>query len=269
MTTGSVPPRAAKSRRWVLVLVGIVAGGMLVLLGTVFVGMPLALGHRNDVLLERTYANFAVDMAVGSQAGNLTNPLANNPRALESGRVAYTGSCAQCHGANGDGKGAFGQALYPPASDLRGGDTQEKSDAKLYWIIKNGLSFVGMPGFGDQYKDQDLWALVAYTRALGKGGASALAVPTPTADQLAKADANGDAVARGAAVYFAQACSDCHGPVGNAPGQLGLRANAREVSQALRQGRAGMPVYSAQQISDTQLSDLIQYMVTFTGRGGG
>src|SRR5512143_2189411 len=103
----------------------------------------------------------AVELAVGLQAGSTQNPQGNNPRAVEGGRLSYTGSCAVCHGANGDGKGAFGAVMYPPASDLRAHDTQEKSDAKLFWIIKNGLSFAGMPAFGGQYKDQDIWSMVS------------------------------------------------------------------------------------------------------------
>ena len=237
-------------------------------IGVVLIGMPLALGHRNDLPLETLYGNAAVDLAVKLQAGNQPNPLGQNNRALETGRNAYTGSCAECHGANGDGKGAFGQSLYPPATDLRAHDTQEKSDAQLFWIIKNGLSFAGMPGFASQYDDQTSWAMVSYVRSFGKQAAVPLAVPPPTTAQLAKADPSGDAIARGAAYYFAQGCHECHGAVGNAPGELGLRGGGREASQAVRRGRQGMPAYTVDQLSDAQLNDMIQYMNTFSARGG-
>lgn len=246
-------------------LVGLVIGGLLVLLGTVFVGMPLALGHRNDLPLERLYGDVAVSIASRSSA-DLQNPAASNRRALEAGRNAYTGSCAVCHGANGDGKGAFGQGLYPPASDLRGHDTQEKTDGQLFWIIKNGLSFAGMPAFGDRYDDQTIWAMVAYTRALGSGNAGPAAqIPTPTAEQFAVADPAGDPVGRGAAVFFGQGCYLCHGAVGNAPGDLALR-NSREAQEAVREGRQGMPHYGKDAISDTQLNDVVAYINTFAGR---
>ncbi|MFN8497087.1 MAG: c-type cytochrome [Anaerolineae bacterium] len=232
------------------------------LLGTVFVGMPLALGHRNDLPLERLYGDLAVGIASRSAAA-LPNPVAGNSRALETGRNAYTGSCGVCHGANGDGNGTFGMGLYPPASDLRGHDTQEKTDGQLFWIIKNGLSFAGMPGFADKYDDQTIWAMVAYTRALGNGSAPPAAqIPAPTPEQLAVANPAGDTVGRGAAIYFAQGCQLCHGAVGNAPGQLGLR-DTRELQEAVRQGRRGMPHYSQAHVSDTQLNDLVAYVNTF------
>lgn len=253
---------------WLLLVVGLIGGTGLAFIFVVLVGMPLALGHRNDLPLEKLYGNFAVGFVVRMLAGNQTNPLGQNNRALEAGRNAYTGSCGECHGATGDGKGAFGQALYPPATDLRSHDTQEKSDAQLFWIVKNGLSFAGMPGFGDQYGDQDIWAMVSYIRSLGSQSARPLAVPTTTAEQRAAADPNGDAKARGAAVYFALGCHECHGPVGNAPGELGLRPEQREANRAIREGRPGMPAYDQAQLSDAQFNDLMQYVSTFRGRGG-
>lgn len=253
-----------RGKGWLLI-VGIVVGGILALLGVVFVGMPLALGHRNDLPLEKLYADFAVKLAVLTQAGSAQNPAGNNPRAIESGRTAYTGSCAVCHGANGDGKGAFGQSIYPPATDLRADDTQGKSDAQLFWIVKNGLSFAGMPAFGDQYTDQDIWSLVSYTRSLANtsaAGGRTLDVPVATTAELALADPQGDAAGRGAAVYFASGCHLCHGAAGNAPGELRLR-DTREAEEAVRGGRRGMPHYSTLQITDVQMSDLLAYMNTF------
>ena len=252
-----------RGRGFLVFVLGFLAGIVVVGAVALFVAMPLAVGHRNNLPLEKLYGDVAVGIASRTGAGEATNPLAGNSRAVQTGRLAYTGSCASCHGANGDGKGVFGQATFPPASDLRGHDTQEKSDAQLFWIIKNGLSFTGMPGFAGQYDDQGLWSLVAYTRALGSGGAGAATVPTPSADHLAVADPLGSPAQRGAAVYFAQACQSCHGPVGNAPGELGLRGGGREAPQAVRQGRPGMPIYGPAQLTDAQLNDLVAYLNTF------
>jgi len=260
----SEQPRARRGRT----LLGVLIGSILTLILVVIVGMPLAIGHRQDLPLERLYGDLAVSLAVKAQAGSATNPVAQNGRALETGRLAYTGSCAVCHGAAGDGKGTFGTTLYPPATNLQQHDTQARSDAELFWIIKNGLSFLGMPGFSDRYDDTQIWALVAYTRALGSAQRRAAELPPPVTDaQLAVANYAGDPPQRGAAIYFAQGCALCHGAVGNAPGELGLR-NGREAAEAVRRGRRGMPVYDQVAISDTELNDLIAYVNTFRGRGG-
>lgn len=260
----NTPSRGGSRAGWFALPLGCLVGAIGMLVLVVGVGMPLAIAHRTDLPLERLYGDVAVSLA-SRQGGNTPNPLGANPRAVEAGRNAYTGSCAVCHGANGDGRGAFGDGLYPPASDLRAHDTQEKSDAQLFWILKNGLSFAGMPAFGQQYDDQTLWALVSYMRTLPKGS-GALAVPTPDAAQLALADPNGDPVHRGAAVYFAQGCDKCHGAVGNAPGELRLRGADREAQQVIRRGRQGMPAYNKTQVTDAELNDLVAYMGTFSGQ---
>ena len=123
-----------------------------------------------------------------------------------------------------------------------------------------------MPGFGDQYSDQDIWDIVAYMRSLQNGQPAAVNVPAPTFAQLQAADPNGDSVARGAAVYFAQGCQTCHGAVGEAPANLGLRGGGE--TGAIRRGRPGMPAYRTDRISDSQLTDLQAYMRTFGGSRG-
>ena len=227
---------------------------------------PLLLVHRTDLPLERAYGNAVVSLVSRVMAGNATNPLGTSARAASDGRTAYIGSCAACHGATGDGKGAFGQTTYPQATDLLSAETKEMSDAQLFWITKNGLSFTAMPGFGRQYSDQDLWSIVAYLRQLQQNRASTIAIPPTTAAQLAVADARStDPAARGAAVYFAQGCAYCHGAVGNAPGELGLREAELD---AIRRGRPGMPAYDTSAITAAQLADLVAYVRTFSGGRG-
>jgi mono/diheme cytochrome c family protein len=170
----------------------------------------------------------------------------------------------------GDGKGVFGPITFPPATDLTKGDAKERSDAQLFYIMKNGLSFTPMPGYASQYSDQDLWAIVSYLRTLQNGPARAPAVPTPTAQQVSFADfQSADPAQRGAAVYFAQGCADCHGAVGDAPGNLALR-ETRNITRAVRGGRPGMPCYDPSLIDDAQMSDLQAYVATFrANRSGG
>src|SRR5438270_3399262 len=160
------PGRASAGGRKAALLLGAAIGSVGLLVLGVIVGGPFVLAKRGDLPLERVYGDFAVSMASRIGGGNRQNPQANDRRALAAGREAYTGSCAVCHGATGDGRGVFGTSSYPNATDLRSHDAIEKSDAQMYWIIQNGLNFTGMPGFGDQYSDQDIWSLVTYIRAL-------------------------------------------------------------------------------------------------------
>lgn len=247
-------------RRAPLIIIGVLAVAAIGLL----VVPAVLLVHRTDLPFERVYANAVVGLVARMSAGDAKLPA--NARSSAAGRYAYIGSCATCHGATGDGKGVFGQQTYPPATDLTSADAKERSDAELFWITKNGLSFTAMPGFGRQYSDGDLWAIVGYLRTLQSGGRiNTIKIPTPTEAQLAVADPFGSATARGAAVYFAQGCQLCHGAVGNAPGDLALREGDAET---VRRGKNGMPAYGTDRVSAAQLSDLLAYVRTFRGGGG-
>jgi mono/diheme cytochrome c family protein len=102
---------------------------------------------------------------------------------------------------------------------------------------------------------------------LGSGSSGALpAVPQPSSDDLAKADPADGAVARGAALYIALSCSNCHGAGGNAAGRLGLRATDRRAVRAIREGTdEGMPAYPESLLSEPDLQAVLAYIRTFRG----
>jgi mono/diheme cytochrome c family protein len=237
-------------------------GAVAALVVVLVVALPLALTHREDLPLERVYGNAAVSLVSRVLGGDAANPLADDPRALATGRAAYTGSCAVCHGAKGDGRGVFGRTTYPDAADLTSDAAKSKTDAQLFWIVKNGLGFTAMPEFGGQYKDAEIWAMVAYIRALQRGTASALAIPEPSLAQLAAADPAISRQTRGAAFYFALGCHLCHGPEGDAPGDLGILGRIQ--TEIVRSGdERGMPAYGRDVITDAELADLEVYLLRF------
>ena len=248
----------SKRRSLIVAAFGAVAALVLVLV----VALPFALTHRQDLPLERVYGDAAVSIVSRVLGGDAQNPVANDPRALTTGRAAYTGSCAVCHGAKGDGRGVFGRNTYPDATDFTSDAAKSKSDAQLFWIAKNGLGFTAMPAFGAQYKDAEIWAMVAYIRELQRGTASALAIPEPTSAQLAAADPAVSRQTRGWAIYFAQGCHLCHGPEGDAPAELALRG--RIETEIVRKGdERGMPSYGKDLITDAELADLEAYLLRF------
>ncbi len=266
MTTTAPPRRTTRVNR--TLMIGILLGGLIALLVVALVGAPLALLHRRDLPLELLYGQTAVSVVSRLAAGDLTNPAPNDVRALTIGRNAYTGSCSQCHGATGNGQGRLSQLTYPPGADLTSATTKNKSDGQLFWITKHGLSFTAMPGFADQYSDEVIWGIVNYIRALQAGQPQAIAVPTPTPEELAAADPFGSPVQRGAALFFAMGCVECHGARGQAPRPFALTGSDR-IETFVRQGRMGMPRFSVEQLSDADLADIRAYVETFAPRRQG
>jgi mono/diheme cytochrome c family protein len=93
------------------------------------------------------------------------NPLATDAGAAAAGAQTYTGKCAKCHGANGEGKGS-----HP---SLRSQKMLDATPGELHWIITHGTGMHGMPGFG-KLSDDQRWQLVSYIKSLqGSAGVQA------------------------------------------------------------------------------------------------
>jgi mono/diheme cytochrome c family protein/plastocyanin len=97
------------------------------------------------------------------------------PEALASTQKTYAQECAACHGPEGKGNGPAGRNLpgrskmdpmspKGPADFTDAGRMLTASDAVLQGKILRGGMGTGMPEFGSLYKDDQLWALVAYVR---------------------------------------------------------------------------------------------------------
>ena len=94
----------------------------------------------------------------------LRNPIEPSPLAVAEARDHFADHCAICHANDGSGKTMVNEGLYPPAPDLRDAWTQGLSDGEIFAVIKNGIRFTGMPGWGGS--DDDNWKLVLFVRHL-------------------------------------------------------------------------------------------------------
>jgi mono/diheme cytochrome c family protein len=87
-------------------------------------------------------------------------------RSAAEGDKVFAIRCSLCHGEDGRSQTPLGQRMYPRAADLSSADTQNYSDAELFWVIRNGIRLSGMPGFAGTETDDHIWNMVDYLRAL-------------------------------------------------------------------------------------------------------
>jgi mono/diheme cytochrome c family protein len=121
-------------------------------------------------------------------ARELKNPFEATELAIAEARDHFADHCAVCHGNRGDGKTQINAGLYPPAPDMRQGVTQDLADGELFYIVKNGIRFTGMPGWGGS--DEDNWKLVLFIRRLPKLTTQELEFMTEINHLPADAEAN-------------------------------------------------------------------------------
>src|SRR5581483_10797779 len=130
------------------------------------------------------------------QEGKPPNPALRNPQSIEAGRKLFSGGCAACHGAEGQGG--------------RGPNLRERiywhpvDEETLYRVIQKGIPAGGMPAAG--LNEDQTWQVVAFVRSL----------TAPAIETVVPGDA-----AAGEAVFWGKAgCGECHSIRGRG-GKLG------------------------------------------------
>jgi glucose/arabinose dehydrogenase len=97
-------------------------------------------------------------------AAKTKNPYSGNAKALEAGEAIYAKTCANCHGATGQGTGNV-----PP---LVHGAVQTTPEGEVFWYITRGDVGNGMPSWASLPKQQR-WEVVSYIKTLGSSPATA------------------------------------------------------------------------------------------------
>lgn len=161
------PPEELARRRipWVgFAVAGLVLAGSL---GAVLVRHGFS-ARAKPLAAEEFVARRLRRLATPGGARDLRNPVAATPESLRDGRLHFADHCASCHGNEGGGDTEIGRNLYPKAPDMRKTETQRLTDGELFYIIKNGIRFTGMPawGTGTAQDEESSWKLVQFIRYL-------------------------------------------------------------------------------------------------------
>ncbi len=115
----------------------------------------------------------SVNMARAPGNRNAPSRLAKAPEAVDiaEGQRNFDIYCTACHGEGGKGKAPVVDnksgkryKVAPPTLAGTGNATKNKSDAALFYTIRDGST--KMPGYGYAMSDNDIWGMVAYMRTL-------------------------------------------------------------------------------------------------------
>lgn len=137
------------------------AGGGLVYLRTYGLSARAKPGVAEEWLARRVRS-----LATPTAVRDAVNPVRPSELVLAEARDHFADHCATCHGNRGDGKTMLGEGMFPPPPDLRGEATQALTDGEIMNVIREGVRFTGMPGFGGS--DEENGKLVHFIRHLLK-----------------------------------------------------------------------------------------------------
>lgn len=154
---------------WKKFLAGFICGIIAVLLA-VFAILALGVidfGASHEAgAVEKAVAPWALGRSLARHAPKQSNPFAHDASVLADGLSHYREHCVTCHGAPGVSSEEFSMGLNPPAPALDAKEVQRLSDGELFWIVKNGIRWSGMPGFGEAHSDTDIWKIISFVRHL-------------------------------------------------------------------------------------------------------
>ena len=144
-----------------LILIALIAG--LIFLYSGFYNVA-ATGPRNpwmEWLLSTTS-----DRSVAYHARGIFHPsYLNAPEIIKAGFDKYRKDCAMCHGTPASYPGEVGKGLNPKPPKLWK-SAQDMSDGELFWVIQNGIEMTDMPSWSHEYKEKDIWSVVAFLKQL-------------------------------------------------------------------------------------------------------
>lgn len=154
---------------------------------------------RNSV---RTYAAFQTPEEVISEEG------------LISAAGHFRQACQVCHGAPGIRPSPVMQQATPPAPDLSR-TAVEWTDRQLFWIIRHGVKFTGMPAWPSGDRPDEIRRMVAFVRRLPG--------MTPAQYRMLTQETGKTHVGqRDIDPGVLTACTNCHGADGRGRGQTDI-----------------------------------------------
>ena len=223
---------------WKYVLIGAGATavlGVVLMVGFLYSGVyPIAANEPHTVLVEWVLTTLQQNSVQLHSNDDRPVPDLQDPELLSAGVEIYHEHCLVCHGAPGVERAILGRGLNPDPPRLVT-EIREWSDIELYWIVSHGLKMAGMPAFQPGLSDTEVWATVAFMRALPAMTPQEYRVAATAAPDMIRAlmeertqlpltprELEGDPE-RGRLLVAAFGCGSCHviPGVSNARGKVG------------------------------------------------
>jgi mono/diheme cytochrome c family protein len=121
--------------------------------------------HKDNPLVARIIHTTS-ERSVGVRKSAVTVPAGYDaPDKAAAGAKEYGETCVICHGGPGISPSAIARGLNPIPPRLY--NARRKPDAQEdYWFVANGVKMTAMPGFSASMKEDDIWNVVAFLKAL-------------------------------------------------------------------------------------------------------
>ena len=116
---------------------------------------------------ETRIASNALDASMERHAQHVANPVKPTDDNLIAGMKIYTMNCAVCHGTMDNKPSVLEHSMYPPPPQLLR-DPLDDPEWHIYYAIRTGVRYTGMPAWSHALSDQDIWNVTAFLSRVEK-----------------------------------------------------------------------------------------------------
>ena len=147
----------------IVTLLILVLGG----LGFALLGFFPTAANVEPPHIEHRLANSALDASMERHAPRIVSPLTPTDQNLEDGIKLYTMNCALCHGGLDRKPSPLANSFYPPPPNLIS-DPPDDPEWHIYYAIRTGIRYTGMPAWEKTLSEQDIWKLTMFLSHMDK-----------------------------------------------------------------------------------------------------
>jgi len=206
-------------------------GAVVIVAGVYNVAASVEHLYVTDRLIE-----FTLHRSISVRSASIEAPSLEDDDLVRLGAEHFSSGCAPCHGNPDRPQNPIVARMYPAPPPLQNA-VSDWAVEELFWIVKHGIKFTGMPAWPGEGRDDEVWAVVAYLRQLEVS-------PADDPRHLREREqASGDLPLAALCEPDVESCARCHGGEGSPPisdrvpvlhGQ-----NARYLDRALHEYRDG------------------------------
>jgi cytochrome c553 len=204
----------------VLTVLIVAAAGGLLWASSGLVSVAASSGHW---AVTDWFLHYTMRRAVQTQALGIEVPALDDQALIITGAGHYAGGCAACHGAPGEPRSPLAEQMLPQPPELSSAAGEWRPN-ELFWIVRHGIKYTGMPGWVAPQRDDEIWSVVAFLlqlpelnkqsyRKLAYGDADIPAAAESAADRLRLGDVDARTLEQ-----IVQDCARCHGRHGEGRG---------------------------------------------------
>jgi mono/diheme cytochrome c family protein len=129
-------------------------------------GLSMGADARASVI-EKWVGEGSSGLWISVNAPKTKNPVPVNEQTLTRGAELYQGNCAVCHGGAHYEVSLLHKAVYPGVPQFMMAGGPDDPDENIFYVIKHGIRFTGMPAWRYNMNDNDLWTLVNFMKNIG------------------------------------------------------------------------------------------------------